>query len=260
MAGKYSLPVLNSSIKGAETCCIIHGEPIVANCGLSECAFSTTYPGVKNCILVYLNKHKVDNLSTLDLSMLLGIPHKTIIEDTSKALALLRQNSIETTSTYDIDPAFVVLHDLSVCAVCDSPYEKAYQEINGLGYCSSICYAAKPLQVLALEASCGVDIRSIILWAITKYVTVSTLEEALGLPFKVLDDLSRQLFGVPVVDLYTCTTKVSTPSLSKRVGRAPAWLAALSEVTAIVQEKMVDKYGSVTVNLSSLQQEFENLV
>ena len=261
MSSKYALPVINSKSRGAETACIIHGEPIITGCSLSECALHTTYPGVKNCILVYMSKHKVDTLGTLDLSMLLSIPHTTIKDDTARALSLLRQESVETTSCHDIDPNFVVLSGVHACSVCESPISgEAYHEELDFKYCSSSCLSAKPLQVLALEASCGVDIRDVLVWAANRYITAETFQEALDLPAKMLEELVRKYFNLSIADLYSQLSPSAPPSLGKRVGRAPAWLSAFSDVTAVVQEKMIDKYGSITVELSALHKEFDNLI
>jgi hypothetical protein len=208
-----------------------------------------------------MSKHKVDTLGTLDLSMLLSIPHTSIKEDTDRALSLLRQESVETTSGYEIDPNFVVLSGLPVCSVCELPLSgAAFHEDMDFKYCSSSCLSAKPLPVLALEASCGVDVRDVLAWAANKYITVDTFQEALDLPPKLLEELVRRYFNLSVADLYSQLSHSAPAALGKRVGRAPAWLSAFSDITAIVQEKMVDKYGSITVDLSALRQEFDNLI
>lgn len=243
----------------ADVTCPVHEEPIVTDCSLSECSFHTTYPGVRNCILVYMHKHKVDTLSTLELSMILGIPHKTIVDDTNRALSFLRQESISTTSGYDIEPRFVVLQNLPVCSVCESPLSEDVIEDRGHKYCSEKCAVSKSVQVLSLESATGVEIRDVLAWATNKYNSPTTLEEALGVPPWLLESLLQEHLGCGLADLYPDDEPATPITLGKRVGRAPTWLAAFGEKTAQIQEAMVKKYGSVLVDLSELQQEFDKL-
>jgi hypothetical protein len=246
--------------KVGEVNCKVHGEPIITDCALQECSFHTTYPGVRNCILVYMNKHKVDTLSTLELSMILGTPHKQIVEDTSQALLSLRQESVDTTSQYEIDSRFVTLRDLPVCSVCESPLAATSIEDQGYTYCSIACSLAKPVHVLSLESSCGAEIKDVLNWAIRKYNSQSNLEEALGLSSKLLNSLLQDHLGFGLSDLYPEEIQDNSLALSKRVGRSPTWLSAFSEKTLVIQDRMVEKYGPVRVDLSALQEEFDRIV
>jgi hypothetical protein len=240
--------------------CKVHGEPIITDCALRDCSFYTTYPGVRNCILVYMSKHKVDTLSTLELSMILGTPHKQITEDTNKALLFLRQESVDTTSGYEIDSRFVTLLNFSVCSVCEQPLTEAPIEDHGYKYCSISCSISKPVHVLSLESSCGVEITEVLNWAIRKYNTQGNLEEALGLSSKLLNGLLQEHLHFGLSDLFPEEVPDNSLALTKRVGKAPTWLAAFSEKTSVIQDRMIENYGPIRVDISSLQEEFNRVV
>ena len=245
----------------AEVVCPVHEQSIVSDCALSECAFSTTYPGVRNCILVYMHKHKVDSLGPLDLSMILGQPHKDITDNTNYALKLLRQESVETTTTFELEAQFFVIK-AKVCCACDSPITDSnkYSSFSGFYYCSSACALAKPEAIMLLEAASGVSISKILVWARNKYLTPLAFQQALGLDLVLLDSLVMEYFGISYSELYTSYTPPELGPLAKRLGRNPTWLKGFSDRTQSIQDTMVSKYGPIHLDFVSLQQELDSSI
>lgn len=253
-----ALDLLNFDIspkaKNNEISCIHHNNPIVAECSLSECSLYTTYPGVKNCILIYMDKHNVDSLSTLDLSMLLSIPHKSISEDLKKILANLRKNSVKTASLYDMDPLFKIIPNLNICYCC----EKLLSPLSGLvvgefKYCGPECLEVKPPEMVRLEYYSGLDMDSLIIWSVGKYSSLDNFVEALGLSKSLLEELVDRYFGTTLEKLYNnYTTDSFSPVLMKRSGRSPSWLEAIPEKTSRVYKQISKKYGPSTVDMDEI--------
>lgn len=175
----YKLGIVpNSELRPAGLRCPVINEPIIDSCALKECAFHTTYPGVKNCTLVYMNHNKLEALEVLDLSLILGLSSKTIVERINTILAKLRKSSVEATFEFGLDPQFVVIPS-KVCYNCEVPVEA--EAPAKFYYCSPACEEAKPRVIAQLEANSGVDIKTLVIWAKSKYLDYSSLQQALGL-------------------------------------------------------------------------------
>lgn len=175
----YKLGIVpNSELRPAGIRCPVINEPIVDSCALKECAFHTTYPGVKNCTLVYMNHNKLEALEVLDLSLLLGLSSKTITERINTILTKLRKTSIETTSEFGLDPQFVVIPS-KVCYTCETPV--VADTASKFYYCSPACEEAKPSVIAQLESNSGVNIKTLITWAKSQYLDYQSLQQALGL-------------------------------------------------------------------------------
>lgn len=159
-----------------KTICLLHKQEIRTNCELRECNFYTTYPKVKNCTLVYMNKLGLESLSVQDISILFSSSELKIQKKLDTALANLRQDSVEDSAIQDLDRKFVVLTDLPVCINCEKPSQETY--------CSPACQVAKPERVSQLEALCGTDIGTIIDWVKKRYHTQEAVEQVLGLNAK----------------------------------------------------------------------------
>lgn len=243
----------------AEVVCPVHEQSVVSDCSLSECAFSTTYPGVRNCILVYMHKHKVDSLGALDLSMILGQPHKEIADNTAYALKLLRQDSIETTTTFEVESKFFVIKS-AVCCACDAPITESnkHSTFSGFYHCSATCAEDKPYAIMQLEASAGVSIDKILVWARNKYLTSLAFQQALGLDPPLLETLVTRYFGVSSSELYSTYTPAVLDPITKRLGRTPTWLKGFQDKTQDLQNAMNSKYGPVKLDFVSLQQDLDS--
>lgn len=261
-AGKFlkSLNIeVDSSLRTSDVLCPVHDQAILLDCSLSECMFSTTYPGVRNCILVYMSKHKVNELSSLDLSMLLEIPNKDIIEISNYALKDLRKESITTTTSFDFDPEFIAVKS-KVCCSCETPITEfnSYSSFSGFYHCSIACQEAKPYPIAMLEASSGTSIEKLLNWARFKYATLAAFQQALGLDTGLLNKLTLKYLGKPLNKLYAKPVIPVVSFLNKRVGRHPSWLDAFPVKTKNIRNKMRNKYGSFYPDLSKLQDAVED--
>jgi hypothetical protein len=251
----------SSNIRTSDVLCPVHDQPILLDCSLSECMFSTTYPGVRNCILVYMSKHKVNELSSLDLSMLLEIPNKDIIEVSNQALKGLRKESISATTSLEFDPEFIAIKS-KVCCACETPITEFnnYSSFSGFYHCSTSCQEAKPYSIAMLEASSGTSIEKLLNWARFKYATLAAFQQALGLDTSLLNKLTTKYLGKPLNKLYAKPVIPVVRSLNKRVGRHPSWLDAFPVKTKKVRSKMRNKYGSLYPDLAKLQDAVDDIL
>ena len=241
--------------RSTDVLCAQHGNPVVADCGLSDCSLYTTYSGVRNCILVYMQKHNSHSLSNLDLSILLSEPVKAISDQIKSSLSALRKKSIRTSSTYDLDASFLILSDLDVCYCCERVLTPSMGlRAQNFRYCGPECLAVRPPEIVILEHISGLDLDALILWSLGKYSTVDNFVEALGLSRPLLDELVDRYFGSTLESLYRVASAatVDLPYLLKRSGRPPSWLGSLPEATAGVSARMEGKYGPAGADLERL--------
>tara|TARA_Y100000310_G_scaffold336736_1_gene422077 strand:+ start:519 stop:1268 length:750 start_codon:yes stop_codon:yes gene_type:complete len=242
------------------------------DCSLSKCVFSTKYPGVKNCILVYMAKQGIDSLKPLDISLLKGIPSNQVSRSLSKATVLMRNNTLKVSNQVDIEPKFKVLMGMNTCYHCETPITSKNQrhsvesKIPRTGekvvYCSSKCAEARPAQYVAAEAACGTDIKNIVSWAVKKYSTLGGLEQALGMNRTLLGKTLKDLLGLEADTLYSTTERVKTrsKSLVRRTGSRPEWLTSFHEILQPLIDDMSDEHGPPTVDHSSLIENVNNVI
>lgn len=244
--------------------CQVHGEPIVADCGLSACIFHTNYPNVTKCVLVYMAKQDIEALKAIDIGMLKGIPTNKVSRDLAKAATNMRNGTLRVSNQNDIDPKFTTILDLDVCYACESPitprHKKTLVEFRTtkssqkISYCSQACFDTHPPQFVSAEMECRTDIRTIAAWAVKKYSTLGGLEQALGMNRQLLGEALKNLLGLDAEEVYPTTQRVKTRSkeLVRRTGSRPEWLNNFSEVLAPLVTEMEDRYGEATIDLENI--------
>jgi len=184
LAGKVNDKMGFGQATRTRTVCLIHNEEIMVNCGLKECNFYTTYPGVKNCSLVYMRKHDLDSLPIQDIAILTSQAESKVERSLYTAMSQMRQISLEESMSRDIEKKFVALESAAVCPTCEKPASSAGS------YCSQECEQKKPKRVAKLEAICGTDIKNIVEWANKKYQTSEAITQALGLTIEQLNSIA----------------------------------------------------------------------
>jgi hypothetical protein len=188
-----SLGILPPSVtKTTAVRCPVINNTIVTDCNLPECAFHTTYPGVKNCALVYMQHNKLESLDVLDLSLVLGFSTKTIMEKLNIVLTKMRKLTTEASTDFGLDPQFLVIQ-APVCYTCEKPVNS--NEDVTFHYCSESCEKIKPKHIAKLEAFSGVDIKELLTWTTSKYANLQNLQQALDISTEDLDwlqDLIRK--------------------------------------------------------------------
>jgi len=252
--------------------CQIHGEPILLDCRLSDCVFHTSYPGVNNCILVYMARQDLEALKPIDIGMLKGIPANRVARDLAKATTSMRNGTLRVSNHTDIEPKFTTIPDLDVCYACEAPIlgrvKKTGIEIRltrrkaKIWYCSQECADAHPPQFVAAEMECRTDIRTITEWAVKRYSTLGGLEQALGMNRQLLGETLKNLLGLDAEEIYSTTQRVKTRSkaLVRRTGSRPEWLAQFAEVMAPMVMDMEAKYGESSVDLSEISEEVQQVI
>jgi AraC-like DNA-binding protein len=149
-----------------------------------------------------MSKHQADTLEPLDLSLLFGVPYKTVIDLTEQALSEMRQKSVVASCGYDLDSKFRVVSNKNICEVCETLLDYSFIEEEGHSYCGHLCLELKHPSVLTLEADCGVEIKEILGWAVKKYKSLPILKEALGISSSLLETLLKDHLGVNITELY----------------------------------------------------------
>jgi hypothetical protein len=252
--------------------CQVHGEPIRVDCQLSECVFHTRYPGVKNCVLVYMAKQGLHDLKAIDIGMLKGIPAQKVNRDLSRATVAMRNDTLKVSNAIDVEPRFVTMVGLDVCYACETPItmknRKAALETrlprsgDTVTYCSQACHDQKPPQFIAAEIACCNDIAVISEWASKKYSTLGGLEQALGMNRALLGEALKNLLDIDAEELYSTTQRVKTRSkeLVRRTGSRPEWLSNFMDLMRPLLDDMTRKHGKPKMNFSALVEEVQTVI
>lgn len=252
--------------------CQVHGEPIRVDCRLSECVFHTKYPGVKNCVLVYMAKQGLHELKAIDIGMLKGTPAQKINRDLSRATVAMRNDTLRVSNAIDVEPRFVTVGGLDVCYACEAPISmksrkgavetRLPRSGEPIAYCSQTCHDHKPPQFVAAEMACFNDIAIISEWAAKKYSTLGGLEQALGMNRALLGGALKNLLGIDAEELYSTTQRVKTRSkeLVRRTGSRPEWLSNFMELMQPLMDDMRRKHGKPKMNFSALAEEVQTVI
>lgn len=268
---KKSLKVANSNSK--EVKCHVHGERITVDCELRECVLHTSYPHVHNCILVYMAKQDLDSLKPIDIGMLKGIPPNKVARDLSKATTMMRNGTLRVSNQTEVEPKFETMVGASSCYCCETPITSKNRrssveakiskgDSERILYCSSECMDAHPPQYVAAERECRTDIKTILEWAVKKYSTLGGLEQALNMNRNLLGYALKSLLDMDADEIYSTTQRVRTrsKSLVRRTGSRPEWLGNFSDVFVPLVQKMENKYGEVTIDLSSVSTQVQQVI
>lgn len=255
-----------------EVRCHVHGETIKVDCHLPQCLFHTGYPGVKQCMLVYLAKHNAKSFKALDIGMLKRVPEADVTKALSKAMLDLRSETLKISHYGSVDRSFITLMDRKICYNCEKPITPKVRKKasrvrlprtdHKIWYCSSKCQNEYPPQWVTAEMECQNDIKTIVAWAVRKYSTLGGLEQALGMNRKLLGHSLDVLLGIDADNLYPTTKRVKTrsKSLVRRTGSKPEWLNKFYEDMAPLREKMTEKYGPVSIDLTKLKNELNTIL
>jgi hypothetical protein len=247
---------LNTSAVGSDVKCVVHDQPVISPCSLNECLYHTNYPGVNNCSLVFMEKHKVTSLNSLDLRMVTGKSYKEVTELSKKAMKKLRALSI-----LSLDCNFSTVPNAKVCCNCEYPIEEAFAEEDGLFHCSIYCAEDKPFYLARLELYSGKDIEALIKTTYANYSNLSAFKEALGIETALIDKLTRKYLGKSIKSLYK-SKKSKVPSVRKlvrRQGRPSFWVRSFARKCTFLRRNLAKKYGNPTLDFSAINKSMVEL-
>lgn len=252
--------------------CQVHGQQVVTDCQLKECVFNTKYPGVHNCILVYMAKQDVDSLKPLDIAMLKGWEPATVNRDLLRATTLMRNSTLRVSNNIDVEPSFSTIMGLSVCYACEAPINsknwktaveaKTPKSKESIWYCSNECHDARPPACIGAEHACRTSIAKIAEWAIKKYSTLGGLEQALGMNREMLGTVLKKHLSKNAEELYATTQRVKTrnQALVRRTGSRPEWLANFHELLLPLVDEMTSKYGKPKGTMVAISAEVQKTI
>lgn len=176
------------------------GIDVYHPCSVTSCAFYTTHPWARNCILYYMVRQERKNLTNNDLAFLLGSSPSSLRVSLVKAMQRIRKGALKEEILKEPSMSMVTrLSSPNVCAVCESKIEegKSYSSKDGLFYCSRNCYLIKPPTVIRIESEFSLSIKRILGLCAERFAVVSLMANAVG----VTQSVFRDLCGKYVVSL-----------------------------------------------------------
>ena len=162
------------------------------SCGITSCTFHTPDKDwCNNCILHYMTKEhdekqseKITSLSYNELTILLGVPTGELRKCLNSSFSKLRQSTLQTTIEDNVVSGrqYRVLSS-SICPVCEEPITPTSEKIvkKGLTYCSLICAAYKPPQILKVEQEFQLSIKDVIKSCLNQFSSLTTMCDSLNI-------------------------------------------------------------------------------
>lgn len=261
----------SSTRSNTNVICPVHEQEVILPCSLENCAFFTQYPGVHNCALVYMIKHGLTSLSVVDISVLTKIAQRSIVGDLQAAMSIMRNSFVDSNVNVELEPSFITITNKPICIVCDKSVNLHNCQKHFIGnnefvvYCSDLCYNHKPPSVVHLEKKSKAHIGDILQWAVRRYSTLSTLEQALGLRRSLLRKLLQRYLNIDISDLYCARRskigkKQVNNTISKRRGRIPLYILSFNRKIDSFVTKSSKKFGKIESNIGLIRAETCNIL
>lgn len=180
--------------------CPVMNVDLVVPCDFGGCAYHIGYDRTLNCLLHYLRgKHRALRIG--EVALLLGKTQQEVRAIYEGAIQKLRHTSITSAQAEgDVPgPRFEFLETSRLCCVCESLVterdDAIYSKIGErhIVYCDQDCYEHKPPGVIELEDRFGVEAAEIMTWAVGRFKTINSIQEALQLPKDLLVRLCEKI-------------------------------------------------------------------
>ena len=234
---------------------------LVSPCRLTSCENWVHHSSSGNCLQLYLKQQGVDALTINEIAFLHKKHPETIKSEVNAAMSTLRTGAVNVAiNNAEITPKFTVIHSDKICCVCGDKVEelrssKLLIKKIGLVYCSDTCKTKVHPAVIILEYNYGVPVEEVLSWAVSKFYTLSSLEQALGITRWLIRELIDKY-----LPMKSNKFKQKKIKFSRRTWHKPNWMIRHKEEARPYILMIYGKYGPPQINTSKIRKKINTLI
>jgi hypothetical protein len=241
-------------------------ERMSKSCQLQTCSYWVDCAWAYNCLWAYLKHQGSEKLSAEEVSYLYNLPIDDVQHALYEGMQKLRTGSLQVASEQNELPRvfdFIKTHE--VCCVCEEPIENRIQTLHivelDMAYCSRECKKHKPPRLIELENQYGAKIGDILKWAMGKFHSLSTVEQALSIHRWMLYEACERFIGKDPEEYFPALRamkKHRRTSLVRRTWHAPKWVDEMIAKMQPVVRQIEAKNGKPTVPFDDIREQLKD--